>query len=213
LARLTGLYKSTILRLCSSLLKFGYLYRLNDGRYRLGAAVFPLGRLYQDTFNLRDIVVPVLKTLVERTGETASFYVRDGDSEVCLHRVASPRPVRDAGIDEGQRFPIDASACSKVLSAFSGQGGPEFDAIRRDLLVVGRPSLRVAGVAAVVCPAFALDKELAGALLLSGPESRFGDNAVAEMQIVIIEQAAALTRTLGGDPSIFAPAIFRAQRR
>jgi DNA-binding IclR family transcriptional regulator len=122
-------------------------------------------------------------------------------------------PGADAGVDEGQRFPIDGSACSKVLSAYSGQAGKEYDTLRRDLLTVGRPSLRIAGVSAVVCPVFALDQKLAGALLLSGPESRFSDDAVAVMRVIIIEQAAALTRTLGGDPAIFAPAIAIAQGR
>ena len=42
LAGLTGLYKSTILRLCDSLLRFGYVQRMEDGRFRLGAAVFRL---------------------------------------------------------------------------------------------------------------------------------------------------------------------------
>ncbi|HWP12839.1 MAG TPA: helix-turn-helix domain-containing protein, partial [Ramlibacter sp.] len=47
LAGATGLYKSTILRLCASLLRLGFLQRLDDGRYRLGPAVFQLGRRYQ----------------------------------------------------------------------------------------------------------------------------------------------------------------------
>ncbi len=207
LAAITGFYKSTILRLAASLLKRGYLHRLDDGRYRLGAAVFPFGRLYQDAFNLRDAVVPVLNSLVASTGETASFYVRDGDSEVCLHRAASPRPVRDAGIEEGQRFAIDGSACSLVLSAFSGQSGDQAEALRRQVVAVARPSRRIPGVAAVVCPVLAMAGQLSGALLLSGPESRFDDAAVAAMKRAILEQAAILTRTLGGDPGLFAAAV------
>jgi DNA-binding IclR family transcriptional regulator len=203
LAAITGLYKSTILRLAASLLRFGYLHRLPDGRYRLGAAVFGLGRVYQGSFDLRDAVEPVLRSLVERTGETASLYVRDGDSEVCLHRAASPRPVRDAGVVEGERFPIDGSACSRVLSAFSGAAGPDYDAVRREIVVVARLSERVAGAAAVVCPVLGMDQIAAGALILSGPESRFTDAAVAEMKTALIEEAAGLTGLLGGDPKLF----------
>jgi DNA-binding IclR family transcriptional regulator len=81
------------------------------------------------------------------------------------------------------------------LSAYSGQAGKEYDTLRRDLLTVARPSLRIAGVSAVVCPVFALDQKLAGALLLSGPESRFSDDVVAVMQVIIIEQAAAKRHT------------------
>jgi DNA-binding IclR family transcriptional regulator len=204
LAAVTGLYKSTILRLAASLLRLGYLQRLDDGRYRLGAAVFPLGRIYQGSFNLREAVVPVLRNLVARTGETASLYVRDGDSEVCLHRAASPRPVRDAGLAEGDRFPIDDSACSRVISAFSGAVGEAYDVVRREVVVVACPSKRVAGVAAVICPVLGMDQKPVGVLILSGPESRFADAAVEDMKRVLVEEATNLTRLLGGNPGIFA---------
>ncbi len=205
LANATGLYKSTILRLCASLLRFGFLQRLEDGRYRLGPAVFQLGRRYQQSFQLRDLVVPVLRELVARTDETASFYVRDGDRDTCLFRVESPHPVRDAGVAEGDTFPIDGSAGSRVLSAFLGAPGPHHAAVRRELVVVARQSKRVAGAGAVICPVFAIDGALAGTLVLSGPESRYAEPAAAAMKAIVLEQAAALTSSLGGDSAVFKP--------
>jgi DNA-binding IclR family transcriptional regulator len=213
LAAATGLYKSTILRLCASLLRLGYLQRLDDGRYRLGPAVFQLGRRYQQSFRLGDMVTPVLRELVARSGETASFYVRDGDRDTCLYRVESPRPIRDAGAAEGDTFPIDNSAGSRVLSAFHGAGGSQHDAVRRELVVVARQSKRVAGAGAVICPVFGVDKALVGTLVLSGPESRFSDSAAAAMKSLIREQAAALTSTLGGDRTIFGTTRSQAPRR
>jgi DNA-binding IclR family transcriptional regulator len=214
LAGLTGLYKSTILRLCDSLLRFGYLQRMEDGRFRLGAAVFPLARVYQRAFNLRDAVVPALRSLTDRTSETSSFYVRDGDSEVCLHRTASPHPVRDAGVGEGARFAIDNSACSVVLSAFLGARGDKYDKARRDVVVIASPSNRIPGVSAVVCPVFTVNQTLAGALLLSGPETRFTDGTVPAMRAAVVDEAIALTRSLGGDPVVFESArLPQAKRR
>jgi DNA-binding IclR family transcriptional regulator len=207
LAAATGLYKSTILRLCASLLRLGFLQRLDDGRYRLGPAVFQLGRRYQQSFRLGDMVMPVLRELVDRSGETASFYVRDGGRDTCLYRVESPRPIRDAGVAEGDTFPIDGSAGSRVLSAFLGAPGSKHEAVRRELVVVARQSKRVAGAGAVVCPVFGVDRALVGTLVLSGPESRFTEAAAAAMKSVILERAAALTGTLGGDAT-----VFRAQR-
>jgi DNA-binding IclR family transcriptional regulator len=204
LASATGYYKSTILRLCASLLRLGYLQRLDDGRYRLGPAVFQLGRRYQQSFRLGDLVVPVLRELVARSGETASFYVRDGDRDTCLFRVESPRPIRDAGVAEGDTFPIDNSAGSRVLSAFMGARGSQHEAVRRELVVLTRQSKRVAGAGAVICPVFGVDKALVGTLVLSGPESRFADSAAAAMKAVILEQAAALTKSLGGDAAVYA---------
>src|SRR5256885_8835193 len=57
LAKRTGLYKSTILRLSKSLESHGYLLRTADGNYRLGAKLLYLGSLYQRHFRTADVVV------------------------------------------------------------------------------------------------------------------------------------------------------------
>jgi DNA-binding IclR family transcriptional regulator len=206
LAGLTGYYKSTILRLCASLLRMGFLQRLEDGRYRLGPALFLLGRRYQQSFRLGDLVVPVLRGLVEVTGESASFYIRDGERDTCLYRIESPRPVRDAGVSEGDSFPVDDSAGSRMLSAFGGAPGRQHEALRRQLVTVARRSKRIPGAAAVICPVFGVDQQLAGTLVVSGPESRFADAAVAGMKRLIVSHAAGLTRALGGDAAVYASA-------
>jgi DNA-binding IclR family transcriptional regulator len=88
----TGLYHSTILRLCESLEHFKYLKRLPDGRYRLGPTPFYLGMLYQASFRLQDTPCRCCASC-KATLETAAIYVREGD-RVCLHRRAAPRSVR-----------------------------------------------------------------------------------------------------------------------
>jgi DNA-binding IclR family transcriptional regulator len=204
LAAATGYYKSTTLRLCASLMRFRFLQRLDDGRFRLGPAVFELGGVYQQSFDMSAFVRPALRRVVDRTRETASFYVRDGDGDVCLYRVESPHPVRDAGIVEGRRFAIDQSACARVLSAFSGQKGAEFDRVRRAVTDYARQSARAPGTAAIACPVFAVGQRLVGALLLSGPESRFSNKTVATMTPIVVDEASRLTLDLGGDPAVYA---------
>ena len=206
LAAQTGLYKSSILRYAASMIEIGFLQRLSDGRFRLGAAIFQLGRIYQRSFHLGDAVIPALRELVAATGESASFYVRDGADEICLHRLESPRPVRDAGISEGDRYPIDDSACSTVLSAFSGDD-PGYDEARREVAILSRRGVRRAGVAAIACPVLTVENKLAGALLLSGPDIRFAGETVRALRLEVLRQAATLTRTLGGRTTIFERAI------
>lgn len=206
LAAATGFYKSTILRLCTSLLRLGFLHRLDDGRYRLGPAVFQLGRRYQQSFRLGDVVLPVLRELVARSGETASFYIRDGQRDTCLFRVESPNPIRDAGVAEGDSFPVDSSAGSRVLSAFLVTQGARKKRVRSELVVVARRSKRVVGAGAVICPVFGVDGALAGTLVLSGPEARFSDPAATAMKDLLLAQAAELTKTLGGDAEVFGTA-------
>ena len=79
----TGLYHSTILRLCESLEHFGYLKRLADGRYMLGPTPFFLGMLYQESFRLQEYVLPVLRELVKANGGNGCV-IRQGGRRACL---------------------------------------------------------------------------------------------------------------------------------
>src|SRR5476649_2539979 len=56
IARRTGLYKSTILRLMTSLEKAGFIRRLVDGQYAVGPEPLRLAQIYQTSFRLRDVI-------------------------------------------------------------------------------------------------------------------------------------------------------------
>jgi DNA-binding IclR family transcriptional regulator len=118
IAAATGFYKSTILRLTASLERLGYLVRDESGVFRLGPALVRLGSIYRAGFNLGEAIRPELRRLVTATGETASFYVREGQSRVCLFRHNSPHSARHH-LDEGAALPMTAGASAHVLAAFS----------------------------------------------------------------------------------------------
>jgi DNA-binding IclR family transcriptional regulator len=196
LARRTGLYKSTTLRLIASLKRWGYIRHQEDGRYRPGPAGFRLGQIYQRGFRLVDAVMPALRSLARDTGESASFYIREGDERVCLHRVESARPIRHT-VHEGARLPL-AGASGKVLCAFAGDQDAGLDAVRRDHLALSRGE-RSPDAAAIAAPVFGVGQRLIGALNLSGPIQRFTPAATESFGQAVREAAAELTRALGGD--------------
>src|SRR5690606_28315893 len=99
LAERTGLYKSTILRLAAS-----------DGRFALGPSLLRLGELYRASFDLGRLVLPSLKRLSAETGESAAFYVREGDERVCLYRVASTAHRVLHYVTPGTRFSLTTGA-------------------------------------------------------------------------------------------------------
>lgn len=171
LAEETGLYKSTILRLAASLERYGYLNRSEDGLYRLGPSLWRLGSIYRRGFDLGEQIRPELRRLVEATGETASFYVREGDERVCLYRENSPHAIRHH-LDEGSRLPLDRGAAGHILRAFCGGEDESYRAIRRagSCVSVGE---RNPDVSAVAVPVLGPSKELRGALAVSGLTTRF----------------------------------------
>ena len=74
----TGLYKSTTLRLLGSLQHAGFVVREQDGRFRLGSTIYKLASTQEPTA-IEDAVAPVLQRIVDKTGESVGFFVRQGD--------------------------------------------------------------------------------------------------------------------------------------
>ena len=196
LAARAGLYPSTALRLAGSLQRFGYLTRGADGAWRLGPTPLRLGALYRAGYDLAAQVRPAIARLVARTGETAGFYVREGDRRICLFREASPRPIR-LHVEEGATMPLDRGAGGHVLMAYTGGTLPVHERVRAagHAISVGERDPETAAVAA---PVFGEGGRLLGALAVSGPVIRL-DRAAAEAMVpVVTEEARVLSRALGG---------------
>jgi DNA-binding IclR family transcriptional regulator len=200
LAKRTGLYKSTVIRLAKSLEKAHYLHRSDDGTYHLGSKVLSLGAIYQKHFGTAEIVPQTLREIVDELHEGASFYVRDDAQRLCLHRVESPRAVRDT-IHVGDRLPLTVGAAGHVILAFSGLTGDKYDEIRRTMYAASFGE-RDAETAAVACPVFGPEQRFVGALSVSGPRYRIEALGVQAILPVLFRHARKLTRTLGGDADL-----------
>lgn len=175
IADATDLYKSTVLRLAASLEADGFLVRGSDRLFRPGPELWRLGALYQRGLDLGEVIRPALRRLVEATGETASFYVADGDERICLYRVNSPRSVRHH-LEEGQRLPIDRGAAGRVLTAYRESSDPAGKKIRDRGFYVSIGE-RDPEVAAAAVPLVDVHGKLRGALSLSAIRTRFGADA------------------------------------
>lgn len=176
IAEATDLYKSTVLRLAATLEAEGFLVRGADRLFRPGQELWRLGALYQRGLDLGDLVRPCLRRLVEATGETASFYIADGDERICLYRQNSPRAVRHH-LEEGQRLPLDRGAAGRVLLAFGSGDDPETRAIRAKGFHVSAGE-RDPEVAATAVPVIDVNGHLRGALSISSIRTRFDEPAI-----------------------------------
>jgi DNA-binding IclR family transcriptional regulator len=206
LAQRTGLYKSTILRLADSLERFGYLQRLPNGKFRLGAKPFQLAALCMAGLHQAEIVMPALRNLTATTLESAALYVIAGDKRLCLYRCRSPRAITD-NVQQGELLPLERGAGGHVLLAFSGRPGKRYEDVRRDVVAVTLGD-RDSETAAVACPVFGAGDRLEGALSLSGPLSRFTPDAVSSFRTHLLDTGRKLTLLLGGNPGrLSSPAI------
>lgn len=180
LAERTRLYKSTVLRLLSSLAHGGLLRKTPEGLWALGPEVARLASLYTASFSLEDVVLPVMKALVAKTGESVALHVRQGEQRLCLFRVDSPQLLRDH-VRAGDLLPLDRGAGGRVLMAFSGARGKVYDRIRKEGYVhaVGD---RIPGLVGISAPVWKSGHELVGALTLTVPEARFRTSFVQALR-------------------------------
>jgi len=196
LAERTGFSVSTAYRMTASLIHLGLLVRSGDGIYRLGPALMRFGKIYELSFDLAEVVRPVLVRIVEQTGQTAVFYIRENDRRICLYRQNGTSGwVPD--IHEGANLPLDRGAAGRVLLAFGGEPGAVYDEVRRVgyFIALGDRDPSGAGVAA---PVFGHDGHLAGALSVAGPRTSIEASIHTALKDIIVTAAAELSRTLNG---------------
>ncbi len=201
LAERTGLYKSTILRIAQSLMHHRFLQRLDDGRYRIGPAPLTLGSLYQRSLKMGDIVLPLMRELAAACGESMSFYIRDGDVRVCLHRVDSKHAVRDH-VAEGDVLPLQSGSGGRVLAAFSGMTGEPYDTIRHEYCCASFGE-RDPDTAGISVPVFGAGQRLLGALTIAGPRSRIDQAFMDNVRGPLFDIAMRATTALGGSAQPF----------
>ncbi len=196
LARLTDLYKSTLLRLLASLERSGLVLHRADKRYALGPLAFVFGRSFDRTNGLREAVLPVLEWLVSQGTESPSFHVRHGDNtRLCLLRLDSNHSTLDR-VRVGDVLPLHKGAAGKVLLRFGDSGMPAA-ATTAELLFTSFGE-RDPLCGAVAVPMFGPNAMLLGALSASGPLERFSELAVQRMNAVMLSAAERASRALGG---------------
>lgn len=198
-AERTGLYKSTSSRMLASLVHFGLLERRAGGTYALGSQLSRLHSVYQASFNLDEAVLPLLTDLMNKTGESAAFHVRQGSGanwvRLCLFRVDSTNTLRDH-VRAGDVLPADRGAGARVLIAF---GPPELQpqdkeaqALYRQIRAngycanVGDRTPELGGISA---PVLRANGGLVGAVTLTMPAHRYKEASIQHVVDTALELA------------------------
>jgi len=204
LSRRVGMHKTTVLRLARTLALSQYMVQSDDGQWRLGPAAGWLGARYQAGFDVNNVVEPALHQLVKETGESASFYVREGEIRSCVARVEGPQSVRH-NVRIGERLPLNRGAPGRVILAFSGAAGEPYESIREHGYHISLGE-REAEVASVAAPVFGVSWRLLGSMCISGPSSRLTKTKLEKHAKLVIRAANQLSYALAGSKSSATPA-------
>ena len=196
LSRRTGCHRSTVLRLARTLAMDDYLAQREDGTWRLARAAGWLGACYQATFNIAEVVQPVLRELSAATGESATFYVREGKQRICMARVEGPKSIRHH-VRVGAALPLELGSPGRVLLAFAGEPGEPYESVRRAgyMISLGERDAEVSSISAAV---YGINWTLQGAICISGPISRLTESVLLDLKEPVLAAASRLSRSLMG---------------
>lgn len=194
IARRTGIIKSTVLRISASLLEMNYLLKDPQGNYRLGPEIARLNLIYSEAMRVEHYVIPVLQSLVELTGETASIYIRHGSYRLCQYRVNSPHQL---GVHKqpGEVRPMDDASSAVVLRTY-GDNGEHRNAIKLPLYSSAATDPLASSLS---MPVYQSGGVLLGALSLAGPCNRLTAERAEEYSDAMRTAALSLSRQLGGE--------------
>ena len=222
LSRRLDLHKSTVSRILGTLEQEGLVsHNPETGKYRLGLTLISLAGVALGRLDVRGVSQPHLNRLVEISQETVNVTVLDGQECVNVERAASPRPIRYVGWI-GRRTPLHCTAAGKVMLAYlppaeravrlprplmrhTDQTIVEEKALEASLRKARRQGYAIVheefeeGFSALAAPVFDHTGRVAGAVSISGPTYRLGQDKIEEFVEPLLESTAAVSADMGYD--------------
>ncbi|SFD82712.1 HTH-type transcriptional regulator BhcR [Roseivivax sediminis] len=189
--------------------------------WHIGPRAFVIGARFLRRTSLVERARPVLRRLMEATGETANLGVGRDASVLFLSQVETEASIR-AFFPPGTLSPMHASGIGKallahmdedrlarvlkvaVLTAFTDHTLTDAEALRQDLGVIRTRGYSIdneeknAGMRCIAAPIFDMHGEVTAGLSVSGPTSRIGLDQVAPLSGHVLAAAHDLTAAIGG---------------
>lgn len=190
--------------------------------WHIGPATFRLGTAFMRRAGIVDRARPVLRALMESSGETANLGILNGDSVLFLSQVETHETIR-AFFPPGTRSPLHASGIGKALLAFGreaalrelldGTGLQRFtdktlitaETLQDDLARIRHRGFsvddeeRTRGMRCIAAPVFDLSGEAIAGISVSGPTHRIGAEHIKTLGAAVVAAAGDLTQAMGGE--------------
>ncbi len=222
MTRLSDLNKATVYRLLRELQDQGFVEQAGAGRaYRLGAGVLRLAALREASVPLLNVSREILRTLSDRTGETAHMSVLRGQKLSALAYTYSRAHATKVTMEDTGDLAFHATGSGLAVLAFSD---PEFVSAvlsrplpaytsntitDRKRILAQLETIRRVGTAESVAgfedevhshaaPVFGTDRRPVGALAVAAPCARITPQAAAEIRRELAIAARQLTERIGG---------------
>ncbi|MGL4320632.1 MAG: HTH-type transcriptional regulator BhcR [Paracoccaceae bacterium] len=191
--------------------------------WHIGPAAFVIGAKFLRRTSLVERARPIMRRLMEATGETANLGIERSGAVLFLSQVETHASIR-AFFPPGTLSPIHASGIGKALLA-------QMDTARRDKCIatggleaftphtiVSSADLlanlalirergfsldneeRTLGMRCIAAPVFDFNREAVAGISVSGPTSRVSETTLKDLVNPVLEAARELTAAIGGMP-------------
>jgi IclR family acetate operon transcriptional repressor len=220
ISRFVNLPKSSTSYLLRTLVGRGYVHRDESGQHTLGIRILSLGGQAMQGMALREVALPYLRHLVERTRLGAHLAVMDHGDAVYVERIESPGFIK-MDIWNGRRVAPQATAIGKALIChLDKQEIQEIVARHRisptsSKTIMNVPRLltelaatrqrgyaiddeeHAVGVRCVAAPVFAASGEIVAAIGVSGTVSQINDAYLDSVGNIVRTTALKFSAQLG----------------
>lgn len=189
--------------------------------WHVGAQAFVIGNKFLRRSGLIERARPVLRKLMEDTGETANIGTEKGGLVLFLSQVETHEniraffppgtlsPMHSSGIGKALLAEMDAARLDRVLAdhdlaVFTAHTITDRDKLRANLAEIRRNGFAVdeeeknLGMRCIAAPVFDVNQEAVAGISVSGPTSRVGQAQVAALSQAVIAAAQELTLAIGG---------------
>ncbi len=190
--------------------------------WHVGAGAFRIGSAFLRRTNIVERARPIMRDLMDVTGETANLGVESGDLVLFVSQVETHESIR-AFFPPGSLSPMHASGIGKALLAeypearvrrlaargferFTGRTLSSMDALLADLAVTRTRGFSIddeeknEGMRCVAAPIFNATGEAVAGISISGPSARVTPARIPEMGGHVRGAADALSAALGSKP-------------
>lgn len=191
--------------------------------WHIGPAAFVIGAKFLRRTSLVERARPVMRRLMESTGETANLGIERSGAVLFLSQVETHASIR-AFFPPGTLSPIHASGIGKALlaqmdaaqrdrclaigglEAFTQHTIVELEDLLANLQVIRERGFsldneeRTLGMRCIAAPVFDINREAVAGISVSGPTSRVSEATLKELSNPVMEAARELTVAIGGMP-------------
>jgi len=218
----TGQSPATVYRILVTLEGRGLVdFDASEQVWHIGPAAFVIGARFLRRTSLVDRARPVMRALMEETGETANLGIEKEGAVLFLGQVETSATIR-AFFPPGTLSEMHASGIGKALlahmedrrlarvlagvglQAFTGQTIINAAALRDDLAGIRARGYAVDneektdGMRCIAAPVFDMTGEAVAGISVSGPTSRVGLDDIDRLSVPVMAAARNLTRAIGG---------------